>query len=268
MSVSKNDFSSLTEQKSPSRLASRGRGLSIYLKAFLAITLLSALAYGGIILGELLNAKRTPWGEAGNHAELVLNMDALLSRYGITNADQRARMTAHAIFASGWAQKVWHYNAWGVKRGSWPDDYYQMNTQEADAAGNYYPVPGEQWRAFTSWKQAIDDFLNRISPTSTRAGYQTAARHLIAGGASHDAEYWDALGYGGYYTDKAFDGQDFAKLVTRVRSEIAKANPDQAAEAHAFAIANITQGASSGWWGLALLGLVVGSVGWLLTRKG
>jgi hypothetical protein len=230
--------------------------------------MLSGLVYGGIILGELLNAKRTPWGEAGNHAELCLNMDALLSRYGITNADQRARMTAHAIFASGWAQKVWHFNAWGVKRGSWPDGYYQMNTKEADAAGNYYDVPGEQWRAFTSWKQAIDDFLNRISPTSERAGYKNAARHLIAGGASHDAEYWDSLGYGGYYTDKAFDGQDFAKLVTRVRSELAKADPDQAAKASAFALANIEQGASRGWWGLALLAVVGSAIGWWLTRKG
>lgn len=269
MPASKKGFSSLTNEKTPSRLASRGRGLRIYLKAFLAIVLLSGAVYGGVILGELLAAKRTPWGEPNNHSELVLHMDALLSRYGITNADQRARMTAHAIFASGWAQKVWHFNAWGVKRGSWPDGYYQMNTKEADAAGNYYDVPGEQWRAFTSWKQAIDDFLNRISPTSERVGYQTAARHLVAGGASHDAEYWDALGYGGYYTDKKFTGQDFAKLVTRVRSELSKANPDQAAEARDFAIASIAgDGPSKGWAGLGLLVGVAGAIAWWLTRKG
>ena len=238
------------------------------INAFLTVSLLSGVVYGGILLGELLNARKTPWAEANNHSEVALNMDALLSRYGITNADQRTRMTAHAIFASGWAQKVWHYNAWGVKRGTWPDGYYTMNTQEADAAGNYYAVPGEQWRAFKSWKEAIDDFLNRISPTSKNPGYASASRYLISGGPGYDARYWDSLGTGGYYTDKAFDGEDFAKLCARVRSEISKANPDQAAEAHAFALANISQGASSGWWGLALLGLVVGSVGWLLTRKG
>lgn len=264
--ISEKGFLSLTGKTSKGRLASRGRGVSICVNSFLMVSLLSGLVYGGVLLSELLNAKRTPWGEAYNHAELALNMDALLSRYGITNADQRARMTAHAIFASGWAQKVWHYNAWGVKRGSWPGDYYEMGTKEADTAGEYYDVPAEQWRAFENWKQAIDDFLTRISPTSPNPGYQTAARHLIISGAMHDAEYWDALGYGGYYTDKAFKGPDFAKLVARVRSEISNANPDQAAKAREFALENIEQGASRGWWGLALLALVGGSITWWLMR--
>jgi hypothetical protein len=238
------------------------------INAFLTISLLSGVVYGGILLGELLNARKTPWAEAGNHQQIALNMDALLSRYGITNADQRARMTAHAIFASGWAQKVWHYNAWGVKRGTWPDGYYTMDTQEADASGNYYAVPGEQWRAFKSWKEAIDDFLNRISPTSKNPGYASAARYLISGGPGYDARYWDSLGTGGYYTDKAFGGEDFAKLCARVRLEISKANPDQAAAAHEFALKNIEQGTSRGWWGWMLLAMVGGLIGWVLTRKG
>jgi len=250
------------------RLASRGRGLSILINAFLTVSLLSGVVYGGILLGELLNARKTPWAEAGNHQQIALNMDALLSRYGITNADQRARMTAHAIFASGWAQKVWHYNAWGVKRGTWPDGYYTMNTQEADAAGNYYAVPGEQWRAFKNWKEAIDDFLNRISPTSKNAGYASAARYLIAGGPGYDARYWDSLGTGGYYTDKAFDGEDFSKLCARVRSEIYRADPVQIAKAQDFALINIDQGSARGWWGWMLLAAVGGLIGWALTRKG
>lgn len=232
------------------------------------VSLLSGLVYGGILLGELLQAQRTPWGRAGNHQELALNMNALLYRYGITNADQRARMTAHAIFASGWDQKVWYYNAWGVKRGTWPDGYYKMGTQEVDTAGKTYPVPDEQWRAFKNWKEAIDDFLNRISPTSKNAGYASAARYLIAGGPGYDVEYWDALGYGGYYTDQSFDGDDFAKLVARVRSEIFRADPTQNAAAQDFAIKNIEHGTSRGWWGLALLAVVGGLIAFCLTRKG
>jgi len=258
----------LTAEKLKGRLASRGRGISIWINSFLVVSLLSGLVYGGILLGELLNAKRTPWGEAGNHQQLALNMDALLSRYGITNADQRARMTAHAIFSSGWDQKVWHYNAWGAKRGTWPDGYYQMDTREVDAAGKPYVVQDEKWRAFKSWKEAVDDFLTRISPTSSNAGYQSASRYLIAGGPGYDARYWDSILAGGYYTDQSFDSESFSKLVARVRSEIFRADPTQNAAAQEFALDHIEQGASRGWWGLALLAVVSGFIGWCLTRKG
>jgi len=219
-------------------------------------------------MGTLIAAVKTPWGEAENTRELVLNMDALLRRYGIVNADQRARMTAHALFASGWKQKIWHFNAWGVKRGSWPGDYYQMNTQEADDAGNLYSVPGAEWRAFTSWKEAIDDFLTRISPTAEREGYRQASAHLVMEGPEHDAQYWDALGAGGYYTDKKFKGENFASLAKRVRTELAAATPEQVTSAEAFAMTNIDAGAPRGWWSLALFAVVGGSIAWLLTRKG
>lgn len=238
------------------------------INVLLTISLFSGVVYGGILLGELLQAQRTPWGEANNHQQLALNMDALLSRYGITNADQRARMTAHAIFSSGWDQKVWHYNAWGAKRGTWPDSYYKMGTQEVDTAGNTYPVPDEQWRAFKNWKEAIDDFLNRISPTSSNAGYASAARYLIAGGPGYDARYWDSILTGGYYTASSFDGEAFSKLVARVRSEIFRADPAQNAAAQDFALSNIEQGTSRGWWGLALLAVVGGLIAFCLTRKG
>jgi hypothetical protein len=219
-------------------------------------------------MGTLIAAVKTPWGEANNNRELVLNMDALLKRYGIVNVDQRVRMIAHAIFASGWKQNVWHFNAWGVKKGSWKGDYYQMNTQEADASGNLYSVPGAEWRAFTSWAQAIDDFLTRISPTAEREGYRQASAHLVMEGVEHDGQYWDALGAGGYYTDKKFKGENFAALANRVRTELAAATPEQVSSAEAFAAANIENGASRGWWGLALFAVIGGAIYWQLTRKG
>jgi hypothetical protein len=219
-------------------------------------------------MGTLIAAVKTPWGEANNHQELVLNMDALLKRYGIVNVDQRVRMIAHAIMASGWKQKIWHFNAWGVKKGSWKGDYYIMGTQEADDAGDLYSVPKAEWRAFTSWAQAIDDFLTRISPTSEREGYRQASAHLVMEGPEHDGQYWDALGAGGYYTDKKFKGEQFASIAKRVRTELAAATPEQVSSAHAFAAANIDAGASRGWWGLALFAVIGGAIYWQLTRKG
>jgi hypothetical protein len=216
-------------------------------------------------MGQIAPVK-TPWGEAQNHSQIVLRMEALLTRYGIVTSDMRHRMTAHAIFASGWKQNVWHFNAWGVKRGSWKGDWYTMNTQEADASGAYYDVPGEGWRAFTSWKESITDFLNRISPTSSREGYRNAYEHLVQTGQAHDAEYWAALGVGGYYTDKAFKPEDFANLVNRVRIELAAATPAQIAEADAWAAGHITT--SIPWW--VGVGIGVGAalaIGKLLMRK-
>jgi hypothetical protein len=129
-------------------------------------------------------------------------------------------------------------------------------------------VPDEQWRAFKNWKEAIDDFLTRISPTSQNAGYQSASRYLIAGGPGYDARYWDSIIAGGYYTAPSFDGEAFSKLVARVRSEIFRADPAQNAKAQDFALNNIDHGSARGWWGLVLLAVVGGLIGWALTRKG
>lgn len=215
---------------------------------------------------QLIDAKKTPWGQAGNHAEIVANMDALLKRYGIVNDDMRHRMTAHAIFASGWKQNVWHFNAWGVKRGSWKGDWYIMGTQEADDAGTLYDVPKAEWRAFTSWKESIEDFLNRISPTSDRAGYRSAYAELVQPGIEHDAAYWDALGSGGYYTDKKFKGADFAALVKRVRSELAALPAEAKQSAQTFAGENIAS--SIPWWVGVGIGVSAAlAIGKLLSRK-
>jgi hypothetical protein len=217
-------------------------------------------------MGQQIAPLKTPWGEAQNHSQIVLRMEALLTRYGIVTSDMRHRMTAHAIFASGWKQKVWHYNAWGVKRGSWLGDWYTMDTQEADASGAYYDVPEEGWRAFSSWRESIEDFLNRISPTSPREGYRAAYEHLVQPGKEHDALYWEALGSGGYYTDKAFKPADFANLVIRVRLELATATPAQLVAADDWAVQHIA--ASIPWW--VGVGIGVGAalaIGKLLMRK-
>lgn len=220
-------------------------------------------------MGQLITAKKTPWGDPGNHRQLVLRMDALLQRYGITNADKRARMTAHAIFASGWKQNVWHYNAWGVKRGSWPGDWYIKGTQEADEEGDLYDVPKAEWRAFENWKQAIDDFLQRISPTSSREGYRQAAGVLSLPGAEHDADYWAGLKAGGYFTDKQFKPENFASLVARVRTEINGALADEIKSARDFANVNIMTSdvPKPALWGIGLALLIGGGAAWLLTRS-
>lgn len=187
-------------------------------------------------MGERIKAKKTQWGEPWNHHEIALRMDALLQRCGVDDPDERVRMTAHAVIASGWRQNVWWYNAWGVKRGKWPGDYYQRDTKEENKDGELYDVPGEQWRAFGGWCDAVEDFRGRIAPESYRRGYEQAYQHLVAGpGREHDAGYWEALGNGGYYTDTKFTPAKFAKLCDRIRRELASAKPEAFANAKLWA---------------------------------
>lgn len=171
-------------------------------------------------MGRKVAAVRTPWGTPQDHTELCRNMNAILASCGVTSATVRRRMTAHAIVASGWAQKVWCHNAWGVKTGkSWSGDYYLMTTQEDDGSGTLYTVPNDAWRAFAGWQAAVDDFRARISPTSSR--YAKAHAALVSEQVS-DEEYWKQLGLAGYYTDTTnMTPGKFGSLCDRVAKETA-----------------------------------------------
>ena len=202
---------------------------------------------------------KTPFGEPWNHREIVLRMDSLLRRIGISRTGERVRMTANAIFASGWKQNVWWFNAWGVKRGSWKGNWYTMKTLEARKDGSYYAVDNATWRAFDGWRQAVEDFQGRISPDSGRAGYREAYEHLVDETSPvelADAAYWDALGAGGYYTDKKFKGANFASLCARVRSELESATREERANAELWAAEQV-KSSSSPTKMLTVLGLVV-----------
>lgn len=191
-------------------------------------------------MGNRVNATPTPWAKAWDHGAISRNMYALLVRYGIESHDVRCRMVAHAIVASGWRQACWCYNAWGVRVGSWTGDYYQMNTQEDDGTGKLVDDKGAKWRAFKNWRQAIDDFRQRIAISNPR--YKAAALALEAPGSTSDSNYWEALGQGGYYTDTVnMTPAKFANLCNRVRAELAKSTPEQLREAQAFAEKSIDE---------------------------
>jgi hypothetical protein len=164
-------------------------------------------------------------------------MLALLDRAGIESLDSRVRRTAHAIVASGWRQNVCHYNAWGVQRGGWTGDWYVWGSEEENPDGSMRKTPTQEWRAFTSWRQAIADYDKRINTASSKAGYAAAAAILAAPGRENDAAFWAALGQGGYYTDKKnIHPPDFASICARVRTEFAGATPERLAEAKAWAV--------------------------------
>jgi hypothetical protein len=164
--------------------------------------------------------QRTPWGRAGNHTDLVHNMNTILVRNGVDDEHVRVRMIAHAIIASGWRQSVWHHNAWGVKQGSWKAEWYEMPTIEADDMGNRLVVQNERWRAFSSWEEAIADYQNRITKRSRRPSYRKAAIFLNDPHRLADAAYWEALGNGNYYTAQAFTPTRFSLLCRYVRREL------------------------------------------------
>lgn len=162
----------------------------------------------------------TPWGEPWNHDEIVLNMDGILREAGVDSLTARSRMTAHAIIASGWKQSVFHYNAWGVKRGSWDGPWFQKSTTEMNRLGFLTTDYEAQWRAFDGWEQAIEDYLERINRKSQRPSYRKAARFLFDKDFRSDDDYWQALSEGNYYTGQAFTPEHFGFLCYRVRQTV------------------------------------------------
>lgn len=191
-----------------------------------------------------VKAVRTPWGEAWSHNELVIRMNAILEACGIAGSPQRVKMTAHAIFASGWRQNCFNYNAWGVKVGSWKGPWFSKGTQEATESGEYYSITAA-WRAFSGWCEAVQDYTDRIGPDSWNQNYREASKFLPIPGEGADRDFWAALGAGGYYTDKQFGPQSFASLCSRVRSELGVASDTDLEAARNWAVD--ATGRTGGW---------------------
>ncbi len=160
----------------------------------------------------------TSWGSPWDRENLCRVMDRILEENGIDNPEQRVRMIAHSIVASGWRQNVWNHNAWGVRQGSWEGPYYIKSTLEEDDDGNRHVVWDAKWRSFDDWKAAVDDFKKRINADSGRPSYRQAYRHLTNSNKRADAPYWEALGDGNYYTATHFSKKTFTQLCWTVRS--------------------------------------------------
>lgn len=159
----------------------------------------------------------TAWGTPWDREDLAITMDRILLENGVDNREQRVRMIAHAIVASGWRQNVWNHNVWGVRRGSWQGPYYVMSTVEEDDAGRTHTVWDAAWRSFGDWSEAVVDFASRINGDSSRPSYRKAYRNLVDPDRRADARYWNALGEGNYYTATHFSEKTFARLCWAVR---------------------------------------------------
>lgn len=166
---------------------------------------------------ERVAAKQTAWGTPWDRAELVRVMNDILIDEGIDSQEQRTRMIAHAIVASGWRQNVWNHNLWGVRQGSWDGKFFVMSTLEEDQVGRKHMVWNAAWRSFDSWSEAINDFTSRINPQSSRPSYRKAYKNLVDPDRRADSRYWAALGEGNYYTATHFSEKTFAMLCWSVR---------------------------------------------------
>ncbi len=164
----------------------------------------------------------TQWGEPWNRQEICIEMDRILKDNNIQSKEMRVRMIAHAIVASGWRQKVWNYNAWGVQQGSWQGPWFKMSTQEQDKNGRTYDVFNAGWRSFSGWRESIRDYQNRISPTSKRPSYRQAHRALIHPHRRADLAFWNALSEGNYFTNRQFTPKKFAMVCNIVRRELTR----------------------------------------------
>jgi len=159
----------------------------------------------------------TRWGDPWDRAALARRLNDILIGSGVVQRQQRVRMIAHAIVASGWRQNVWNHNLWGVRRGSWEGPYFVMSTMEEDDEGNQHLVYEAEWRSFPSWEEAVADFNGRIAPDSKRPSYRQAYHHLVDPSWRADARYWEALGDGNYYTATHFSRKSFAMLCWAIR---------------------------------------------------
>jgi hypothetical protein len=187
-----------------------------------------------------LKVMLTQVGEPRNHRQLVTRYDALLRRLNVEPPTYRHLLIAHSLVAAGWKQNLAWYNAWGVKRGTWKGDYYTWSTKE-EKDGELYDVPGAEWRAFHSWREAVDDTKARIGPDSWSGSYVAAYR--VAMGTGNPRDYWDALGSGGYFTAKrSFTTDMFVGVHERVLAELAAATPDEKAAAESWVDSEVDAG--------------------------
>lgn len=181
--------------------------------------------------GKELKPIKTPWGPPWEHRILCTRMDALLRRLGVEDP-ARTRLHALAYQASGWRQNVWHFNAWGTKRGSWPGEWYTLSTWEDDGSGNMIPVKAAEWRAFTGWAEALVDTWERLTRHpryAARSGVALVSRHMS------DDDFFKALGLDGYYTDTTKPPTYFSGITSKIRRELAAATPAELAAAEMWA---------------------------------
>jgi hypothetical protein len=191
---------------------------------------------------------RTPFVDVPrtNHAAIVRAIDRVLADCGISSAVARRRMAEHAILASGWKQNIFHYNAWGVKRGrGWEGDWFSARSWEI-VDGERVDIVGE-WRAFRNWQESVDDYLGRLATPRYRAAQDALYSETVG-----DEEYFRALRSCGYFTG---DLDDVLRTVRYVEAEWRRTIVD--------AVGNDL---SSRIVALAVLATLVGLLVWIASR--
>ena len=214
---------------------------------------------------------RTGWAPAWNHRLVCVNMDGILRQCGVTSEDVRVKMIGHSIEASGWAQRCWHYNCWGVKLGGWKGNYYYKSTVEEDAWGSEYDPGylGSLWRALPSYSDAVTDYFQRINVGSKRYGVAAAA---LLNPSVSPGDWWAIMGKSGYFTAKKDPVKYMNSICANVRRQIANATDEEKEAALLIDVGGSStvpemdsSGSSSAWWVLGLVALA-GGVAYLIYK--
>lgn len=199
---------------------------------------------------------RTPISKPEDHRAFILGLDGILRENlppELNLPHVRARLIAHSSLAVGWntdPQRCWHYNAFGVRRGSWKGDYYLRPALEViNGKEVQLPAAKSPWRAYKSWKEAVSDLVRLLS--SER--YSPALPMLI-NPHSNDGEYWERMGELGWYTaPPAEAGEAFASRARAAREVLGLP----------------LENGSADWQTIALCGLAVAALAmivWLVVR--
>lgn len=213
----------------------------------------------------------TPWAQAQNHDQIVLNGYQIVFSAGITNPNQLVKVLVHMIWACGWRQACYNYNTHKIKIGSWWDGpFFTWGTIE-EVDGVDVIKPNDTWRSYGSYSEGIHDYLRLLARP-----HMKRAQNLFYDDLSTLQEYGAALEKSGYWTStKADEGEIFASMGRRVTSTL---------ERHGILLKNFTSAPPAPQSMVPTqsipdiaeedgLGDIIGAVGvgavayWLLTKK-
>ena len=160
---------------------------------------------------------KTPWAQAQNHDEIIVNGHRLILGAGIAEPGQVLKALVHMIWACGWRQACYNYNTHKIKVGSWWDGpVFTKGTEEQLPDGTVYFVPNETWRSYDSYTDGIHDYLRLLDRPHMKQAKAAFYNPLASVG-----DFAQALEDSGYWTAKdADESAIFESMARRVLSTL------------------------------------------------
>lgn len=154
----------------------------------------------------------TPWAQAQNHDQIIVEGRKLLIAAGITEPMQILKALAHMIWASGWRQDTANYNTHKIKVGSWWDGPVYTDATWEEHNGVPYYDPKATWRSYSSFTEGIKGYLALLDRPHMKGAKEAFYNPAISIETFADeleaAHYWSA--------GKADEGAIFASMARRI----------------------------------------------------